>query len=200
MTGQRRPTGWAVLVGVLCAVILVGLSLARGTASMTGVAHSERGPSSASVGTSTAVASLSSDPDPSAIALPGSSPRGSSRGAVGLAAAPPVPVPATPAVAAPSEGEPQAVVVGVVRQGAFCAAKVAGQTGYTSGGTTMICSYGDGDDRLRWRAVGPEQEEPTDEPEPSERPEPTAAEPSTGTPASTARFESGTSTQQQAPS
>src|SRR3954452_12944354 len=151
MTGQRRPLGWAVLVGVLCAVILVGLGFARGTAAMTGVAHSERGPSSASFGTSTTVAAPSSDPDPSDVALPASSPRGSSRG---LAVAPPVQVPVTPAVVAAA---PQAVASGVVRQGAFCARDAVGQTGYTSSGTKMICTYGDGEDQPRWRADGPTQ-------------------------------------------
>jgi len=152
MTGQRRPLGWAVLVGVLCAAILVGLSFARGTAAMTGVAHSERGPSSASFVTSTTVAAPSSDPDPTDVALPAASPRGSPRGPIGLGAAPPVPVPVTPAVVAAA---PQAVASGVVRQGAFCARDAVGQTGYTSSGTTMICTYADGEDQPRWRADGP---------------------------------------------
>jgi len=156
MTGQRRPLGWAVLVGVLCAAILVGLSFARGTAAMTGVAHSERGPSSASFVTSTTVAAPSSDPDPTDVALPAASPRGSSRGPVGLGAAPPVPVPVTPAVVAAA---PQAVASGVVRQGAFCARDAVGQTGYTSSGTTMICTYADGEDQPRWRADGPKSSE-----------------------------------------
>jgi len=149
MTGQRRPLGWAVLVGVLCAVILFGLSFARGTAAMTGVAHSERGPSSASFGTSTTVASRSSDPDPelSDDVLPAASPRGSSRGPVGPAA-----LPVTPAAVAAA---PQAVASGVVRQGAFCARGAVGQTGYTASGTKMICTYGDGEDQPRWRADGP---------------------------------------------
>jgi hypothetical protein len=153
MTGQRRPLGWAVLVGVLCAVILFGLSFARGTAAMTGVAHSERGPSSASFVTST-VAAPSSDPDPTDVALPAASPRGP----VGLAAAPPVQVPVTPAVVAAA---PQAVASGVVRQGAFCARDAAGQTGYTSSGTKMICTYADGEDQPRWRADGPTQPKPS---------------------------------------
>jgi hypothetical protein len=153
MTGQRRPLGWAVLVGVLCAVILFGLSFARGTAAMTGVAHSERGPSSASFVTST-VAAPSSDPDPTDVALPAASPRGP----VGLAAAPPVQVPVTPAVVAAA---PQAVASGVVRQGAFCARGAAGQTGYTSSGTKMICTYADGEDQPRWRADGPTQPKPS---------------------------------------
>jgi len=135
-----------VLVGVLCAVVLFGLSFARGTTAMTGVAHSERGPSSASFVTSTTVAAPSSEPDPTDVALPASSPRGSSRG---LAVAPPVQVPVTPAVVAP------AVASGVVRQGAFCARDAVGQTGYTSSGTTMICTYADGEDQPRWRADGP---------------------------------------------
>jgi hypothetical protein len=154
MTGQRRPLGWAVLVGVLCAAILVGLSFARGTAAMTGVAHSERGPSSASFVTSTTVAAPSSDPDPTDVALPAASPRGP----VGLAAAPPVQVPVTPAVVAAA---PQAVASGVVRQGAFCARDAAGQTGYTSSGTKMICTYADGEDQPRWRADGPTQPKPS---------------------------------------
>ena len=141
-----------MLVGVLCAAILVGLSFARGTAAMTGVAHSERGPSSASFVTSTTVAAPSSDPDPTDVALPAASPRGSSRGPVGLGAAPPVPVPVTPAVVAAA---PQAVASGVVRQGAFCARDAVGQTGYTSSGTKMICTYADGEDQPRWRADGP---------------------------------------------
>jgi hypothetical protein len=153
MTGQRRPLGWAVLVGVLCAVILFGLSFARGTAAMTGVAHSERGPSSASFVTST-VAAPSSDPDPTDVALPAASPRGP----VGLAAAPPVQVPVTPAVVAAA---PQAVASGVVRQGAFCARDAAGQTGYTSSGTKMICTYADGEDQPRWRADGPTPPKPS---------------------------------------
>ena len=152
MTGQRRPLGWAVLVGVLCAVILFGLSFARGTAAMTGVAHSERGASSASIVTSTTVAAPSSEPDPTDVALPAALPRGSSRGPIGLAAAPPVQVPVTAAVVAAA---PQAVASGVVRQGAFCARAAVGQTGYTSSGTKMICTYGDGEDQPRWRADGP---------------------------------------------
>ena len=138
-----------MLVGVLCAVILVGLGFARGTAAMTGVAHSERGPSSASFGTSTTVASRSSDPDPelSDDVLPAASPRGSSRGPVGPAA-----LPVTPAAVAAA---PQAVASGVVRQGAFCARGAVGQTGYTASGTKMICTYGDGEDQPRWRADGP---------------------------------------------
>jgi len=150
MTGQRHPVGWAVLVGVLCAVVLFGLSFARGTTAMTGVAHSERGPSSASFVTSTTVAAPSSEPDPTDVALPASSPRGSSRG---LAVAPPVQVPVTPAVVAP------AVASGVVRQGAFCARDAVGQTGYTSSGTKMICTYADGEDQPRWRADGPKSSE-----------------------------------------
>jgi|SRR5690349_2287183 len=170
MTGQRRPLGWAVLVGVLCAVVLFGLSFARGTAAMTGVAHSERGPSSASFVTSTTVAAPSSEPDPTDVALPASSPRGSSRG---LAVAPPVQVPVTPAVVAP------AVASGVVRQGAFCARDAVGQTGYTSSGTTMICTYADGEDQPRWRADGPseqdDQEQQDDQQDQEEQHESTTA-------------------------
>ena len=160
MTGQRHPVGWAVLVGVLCAVVLFGLSFARGTTAMTGVAHSERGPSSASFVTSTTVAAPSSEPDPTDVALPASSPRGSSRG---LAVAPPVQVPVTPAVVAP------AVASGVVRQGAFCARDAVGQTGYTSSGTTMICTYADGEDQPRWRADGPPPSKTSKTSKPSEQ-------------------------------
>jgi hypothetical protein len=53
------------------------------------------------------------------------------------------------------------VVGGVVRQGAFCARNAVAQTGYTSSGTEMICSYGDGEDQPRWRAIYVEQAEPT---------------------------------------
>jgi hypothetical protein len=170
MTGQRHPVGWAVLVGVLCAVVLFGLSFARGTTAMTGVAHSERGPSSASFVTSTTVAAPSSEPDPTDVALPASSPRGSSRG---LAVAPPVQVPVTPAVVAP------AVASGVVRQGAFCARDAVGQTGYTSSGTTMICTYADGEDQPRWRADGPseqdDQEQQDDQQDQEEQHESTTA-------------------------
>jgi hypothetical protein len=139
--------GWAALVGVLCATILVGLSLARSTVPMAGVAHSERGPSTYSV-TSTASPSTTPTPDPE----PGdiASPRGSSRGPGGLPAAP------LAAVAAP-----QAVVSGVVRQGAFCARAAVAQIGSTSSGTKMICSYGDGEDQPRWRAIYAEQTGPT---------------------------------------
>jgi len=61
-------------------------------------------------------------------------------------------VPVTAAVVAAA---PQAVASGVVRQGAFCARAAVGQTGYTSSGTKMICTYGDGEDQPRWRADGP---------------------------------------------
>ena len=186
MTGQRRPLGWAVLVGVLCTVILIGLGFARGTAAMTGVAHSERGPSSASFVTSTTVAAPSSDPDPTDVALPASSPRGSSRG---LAVAPPVQVPVTPAVVAP------AVASGVVRQGAFCARAAVGQAGYTSSGTKMICTYGDGEDQPRWRANGPTKAKPSEtskqqdhEPQDEEQQDPEEQqEPTTATTATTAK-------------
>ena len=57
--------------------------------------------------------------------------------------------------------DPQAVVSGVVRQGAFCARAVVAQIGSTSSGTKMICSYGDGEDQPRWRAIYAEQTEPT---------------------------------------
>jgi len=140
--------GWAALVGVLCATILVGLSLARSTVPMAGVAHSERGPSTYSVSTSTASPSTTPtpDPEPSDIA----SPRGSSRGPGGLPAAP-----------LATLADPQAVVSGVVHQGAFCARSAVAQIGSTSSGTKMICSYGDGEDQPRWRAIYVEQAEPT---------------------------------------
>jgi hypothetical protein len=188
MSGQRRPVGWAALVGVLCAAILVGLSLARSTVPMAGVAHSERGPSTYSVSTSTASPSATPTPDPYQSDV--ASPRGSSRGPGGLPAAPLATI-----------AEPQAVVGGVVRQGAFCARAAVAQIGSTSSGTTMICSYGDGEDQPRWRAIPvgptdptttkpstakppkPTNEEPTtDEPEESEDPtneEPTDDEPTT---------------------
>ena len=57
--------------------------------------------------------------------------------------------------------DPQAVVSGVVRQGAFCARAAVAQIGSTSSGTKMICSYGDGEDQPRWRAIYVEQAEPT---------------------------------------
>ena len=115
---------------------------------MAGVAHSERGPSTYSVSTSTASPSTTPtpDPEPSAIA----SPRGSFRSPGGLPAAP------LAAVA-----DPQAVVSGVVRQGAFCARAAVARIGYTSSGTEMICSYGDGEDQPRWRAIYVEQAKPT---------------------------------------
>lgn len=172
--------GWAALVGVLCATILVGLSLARSTVPMAGVAHSERGPSTYSASTSTASPSTTPTPDsePSAIA----SPRGSSRSPGGLPAAP------LAAVAVP-----QAVVSGVVRQGAFCARAAVAQIGYTSSGTEMICSYGDGEDQPRWRAIYVEQVEPTtkkpsaakpsaEEPTDEEAKEPTDEDPTTAAP------------------
>jgi hypothetical protein len=190
--------GWAALVGVLCATILVGLGLVRGTAPMAGVAHSERGPSSFSAGTSTASPSttLTSDPEPSDIALSGSSPRGTSRGLGGLPAAPLVTL-----------ADPQAVVSGVVRQGAFCARAAVAQIGYTSSGTEMICSYGDGEDQPRWRAIYVEQAEPTtkkpsaaeptdEEPpdEESEDEESTTAKPTTAAPPTTISKPPNTST------
>jgi hypothetical protein len=52
-------------------------------------------------------------------------------------------------------------VSGVVRQGAFCARAAVAQIGSTSSGTKMICSYGDGEDQPRWRAIYVEQAEPT---------------------------------------
>ena len=83
--------------------------------------------------------------------------------------------------------DPQAVVSGVVRQGAFCARAAVAQIGSTSSGTKMICSYGDGEDQPRWRAIYVEQAapttkkpspaKPTDE-EPTDE-EPTDAEPTT---------------------
>jgi hypothetical protein len=194
--------GWAALVGVLCATILVGLSLARSTVPMAGVAHSERGPStySASTSTTSPSATLTPDPEPSDIA----SPRGSSHGPGGL-----------PAVPLAAVADPQAVVGGVVRQGAFCARAAVAQIGNTSSGTKMICSYGDGEDQPRWRAIYVEQAEPTtkkpstakptdEEPQTEESEEPedeesTTAAPTTitkppkttGTPASTQAFSVG---------
>lgn len=192
--------GWAALVGVLCAMILVGLSLVRGTASMAGVAHSERGPSSVSTSTPTASpsATLTADPDPSDVALSGSSPRGSSRGPGGLPAAPLATIAA-----------PQAVVSGVVRQGAFCARNAVAQIGYTPSGTDMICSYGDGEDQPRWRAIYVEQAEPTpkkpstakpttEEPTDEEAEEPTDEEPTTAAPPSTKPPKTGTPASTQA--
>jgi hypothetical protein len=171
---------------------------------MAGVAHSERGPSTYSVSTPTASPSATPTPDPypSDVALPGPAPRGSSRGPGGLPAAPLATI-----------AEPQAVVGGVVRQGAFCARNAVAQTGYTSSGTEMICSYGDGEDQPRWRAIYVEQAEPTtkkpstakptnEESEESEEPadeEPTTAAPpstkppKTGTPASTQASSVGSS-------
>jgi hypothetical protein len=172
---------------------------------MAGVAHSERGPSTYSASTSTASPSttLTPDPGPSDIA----SPRGSSRGPGGL-----------PAVPLATIADPQAVAGGVVRQGAFCARAAVAQIGSTSSGTKMICSYGDGEDQPRWRAIYVQQAEPTtkkpptakpsdeepqsDEPEESEEPEDeesTTAAPTTitkppkttGTPASTQAFSVG---------
>lgn len=166
--------GSAVLVGVLCAAVLFGLSVARGTAPMAGVAHSERGPSSASLSASpTASPSLLADPEPSDVVAP---PRRSSRGPVVAAA----PLPVTPAVAPPAEpvaapqptDEPVEVVVGVVKQGTYCKRAAVGQTGYTSAGTEMICEYDDGEDQPRWRADGGEPAEPTTA-------EPETAEPTT---------------------
>jgi len=133
---------------------------------MAGVAHSERGPSTYSVSTSTASPSTTPtpDPEPSAIA----SPRGSSRSPGGLPAAP------LAAVA-----DPQAVVSGVVRQGAFCARAAVARIGYTSSGTEMICSYGDGEDQPRWRADGPseqdDQEQQDDQQDQEEQHESTTA-------------------------
>ena len=177
--------GWAALVGVLCATILVGLSLARSTVPMAGVAHSERGPSTYSVSTSTASPSTTPTPDPEPGDL--ASPRGSSRGPGGL-----------PAVPLATVADPQAVVGGVVRQGAFCARAAVAKIGSTSSGTKMICSYGDGEDQPRWRAIYVEQAEPTtkkpstakptDEEQQTEEPEdeePTDPEPTTAAPAST---------------
>jgi hypothetical protein len=179
--------GSAVLVGVLCTAVLFGLSVARGTAPMAGVAHSERGPSSAWASTSTTAASPSPsvDPEPSDVVL---APRGSSRGPGGPAAAP-VQVPATPAVAAPAErvvapeatDDPPEVAVGVVRQGAYCKRGAVGQTGYTSRGTEMICEYGDGEGQPRWRATGPEPGEASNAEPPNV--EPTAVGPTTKPPA-----------------
>lgn len=165
MSGQRRPTGWAALVGVLCAAILVGLSFARTTVPMAGVAHSERGPSTYAAATSTASPSttLTADPEPSDIASPGTAPRGPAR------------LPAAPLA---TIADPQAVVSGVVRQGAFCARAAVAQTGSTSSGTTMICSYGDGEDQPRWRAIVVEQAEPTTK-------KPSSAKPSTAKPTTT---------------
>jgi hypothetical protein len=143
---------------------------------MAGVAHSERGPSTYSVSTSTASPSATSTPDPypSDVALPGPSPRGSSRGPGGLPGAPLATI-----------AEPQAVVGGVVRQGAFCARNAVAQTGYTSSGTEMICSYGDGEDQPRWRAIYVEQAEPTTKKPSTAKPptaEPTDEEPTTEEP------------------
>jgi hypothetical protein len=77
------------------------------------------------------------------------------------------------------------VVGGVVRQGAFCARNAVAQTGYTSSGTEMICSYGDGEDQPRWRAIYVEQAEPTTKKPPTAKPptaEPTDDEPTTEEP------------------
>jgi len=167
---------------------------------MAGVAHSERGPSNYSVSTSTASPSTTPTPDPSDIAAP----RGSSRGPGGLPAAPLATV-----------ADPQAVVSGVVRQGAFCARAAVAQIGSTSSGTKMICSYGDGEDQPRWRAIFVEQAEPTTEKpstakptdeeqqaEESEEPEdeestsaapPPTKPPKTGSPASTQASSVGSS-------
>jgi hypothetical protein len=169
--------GWAALVGVLCAAILVGLSLARSTVPMAGVAHSERGPSTYSVSTSTASPSATPTPNPypSDVALPGPSPRGSSRGPGGLPAAPLATI-----------AEPQAVVGGVVHQGAFCARAAVAQIGSTSSGTKMICSYGDGEDQPRWRAIPVAQAAPTTKKPPNAKPtdgEPTDGEQATEEPA-----------------
>ena len=105
---------------------------------------------------------------------------------------------------------------GVVRQGAFCARAAVAQIGYTSSGTEMICSYGDGEDQPRWRAIYVEQVEPTtkkpsaakpsaEEPTDEEAKEPTDEEPTTaapppstkppktGTPASTQASSAGSS-------
>jgi hypothetical protein len=145
MTGHGRPLGSAALVGGLCAAVLFGLSLTMSTAQMTGVAHSERGPSTIATTTSTAAAT----PTPSADAEPTevvAAPRGSVRR-----------LPAAPLAAVPA---PQPVVSGVVRQGAFCARAAVAQIGRTSTGTDMICSYGDGEDQPRWRAIAVPQAAP----------------------------------------
>jgi hypothetical protein len=177
--------GSAVLVGVLCTAVLFGLSLARGTAPMAGVAHSERGPSSASMGTPTAAAtsSVSVVPEPSDVAP---APRRSTRGpAVAPAPVPVAPVIAPPVeqvVAPPTTEAPAEVVVGVVHQGSFCKRTAVGQTGYTSDGTAMTCEYDDGEEQPRWRAAGGEPTEPTDtDPEtadPTTTKPPPATEPS----------------------
>jgi len=141
MTGHGRPLASAALVGGLCAAVLFGLSLTMSTAQMAGVAHSERGPSTVAVTTSTAPAtpSLSADAEPSKVVA---APRGSSGGPGARVA---VPLAAVPAA--------QPVVIGVFRQGAFCARAAVAQIGHTAAGTAMICTYGDGEDQPRWRAI-----------------------------------------------
>jgi hypothetical protein len=82
----------------------------------------------------------------------------------------PVQVAATPAVPrAPMAVVPRAkatvvthalaplpVVSGAVRQGSFCARDAVGQSGYTSAGTEMTCSYNadELESQPRWRASG----------------------------------------------
>lgn len=158
MTGHGRPLGSAALVGGLCAAVLFGLSLTMSTAQMAGVAHSERGPSTVAVTTSTAAAtpSLSADAEPSEVVA---APRGSSRGP---AARPAVPLAAVPA--------PQPVVIGVVRQGAFCARAAVAQIGHTAAGTAMICTYGDGEVQPRWRAIAADPAGPPTAKPPTVRP------------------------------
>jgi hypothetical protein len=162
-----------VLLGGLCAAIMVGLGVARGADSTGGVAHPD------ALSKPGVFESVSVAPTSSTLALdPQASdplPAGSLSGVDGPGGAPvlaPVQVPATPAAVprAPVAAVPRTnathapaplpvastEVTGAVHQGAFCARDTVGQSGYTSAGTKMTCSY-DADEpesQPRWRASG----------------------------------------------
>jgi hypothetical protein len=191
----------AVLIGGLCAAIVVGLGVARGADSTGGAAHPEalsrpgvfETVSVAPTSSTQALDPLASDPMPD-----GSVSGGSVDGPGAAPVAAPARVPATPAAVphAPGAAVPRtnaavvthapaalpvepAEVSGAVHQGSFCAARDAvSQSGYTSAGTKMTCSDADEpESQPRWRSAGGSVVSPTPlVPRPSSKPSETPSE------------------------